>query len=57
MNVALVDAGKLGLKVISALLGGGHSITVIDKDEEILNKISQQMDVMVVNGNGKSISL
>lgn len=57
MNVAIVGAGKLGLKVISALLGGGHSITVIDKDEEILNKISQQMDVMVVNGNGKSISL
>lgn len=57
MNVAIVGAGKLGLKVISALLGGDHSITVIDKDEEILNKISQQMDVMVVNGNGKSISL
>ena len=57
MNVAIVGAGKLGLKVISALLGGDHSITVIDKDEEILSKISQQMDVLTVNGNGKSISL
>ena len=57
MNVAIVGAGKLGLKVISALLGGDHSITVIDKDEEILNKISQQMDVMVIKKNGKSISL
>ena len=56
MNVAIVGAGKLGLKVISALLGGDHSITVIDKDEEILSKISQQMDVLTVNGNGKSIS-
>ena len=57
MRVAIVGAGKLGLKVTAALLGGDHSITVIDKNEDVLSKISQQMDVMTVSGNGKSTSL
>lgn len=55
MRVAIVGAGKLGLKVTAALLGGDHSITVIDKNEDVLSKISQQMDVMTVSGNGKAL--
>lgn len=57
MKVAIVGAGKLGNRVATALLGGDHSITIIDKNEAVLNKISQQMDVMTVTGNGKSTSL
>lgn len=57
MKVAIVGAGKLGIRVTTALLGGDHSITIVDKNEEVLNKISQHMDVMTVTGNGKSISL
>ena len=57
MEIAIVGAGKLGIKVATALLGGDHSITVIDKNEEVLSKISQQMDVMTIKGNGKNISL
>ena len=55
MKVAIVGAGKLGVKVATALLGGDHYITVIDKNEAVLNRISQQMDVMTVAGNGKNI--
>ena len=57
MKVAIVGAGKLGVKVATALLGGDHYITVIDKNEAVLNRISQQMDVMTVAGNGENIKL
>ena len=57
MKIAVVGAGKLGLKIVNALVGGNHSITVIDKNEAILNKISQQYDVLVACGNAKQISL
>ena len=57
MKIAVVGAGKLGLKIVNALVGGNHSITVIDKNETILNKISQQYDVLVSCGNAKQISL
>ena len=57
MKIAVVGAGKLGLKIVNALVGGNHSITVIDKNETILNKISQQYDVLVACVNAKQISL
>lgn len=45
MKVAIVGAGKLGIKVANALLEGDHEITVIDISETVLSRISQQMDV------------
>lgn len=55
MKVAIVGAGKLGIKVANALLEGDHEITVIDISEAVLSKISQQMDVITVNASGKNI--
>ena len=57
MRIAIVGAGKLGLKVINALVGGDHALTVFDVNEAVLNKIGQQYDVMTVAGNAKQISL
>lgn len=57
MKIAVVGAGKLGMKVTNALVGGNHAITIIDKNENIINRISQQYDVMTVVGNAKRISL
>jgi len=56
MKVAIVGAGKLGTKISEALLEGDHSVTIIDKNEELLYKLSSQMDVMTVVSNAKQIS-
>lgn len=56
MKIAIVGAGKLGSKLITALTGSNHSITVMDDRSEVLNKISQFYDVMTVLGNGKQLS-
>lgn len=56
MKIAIVGAGKLGIKVATALSGGDHSITIIDTNEETLHKVSQQLDVLTIHGNGKQIS-
>lgn len=55
MKVIIVGAGKLGLKVATALIGGDHAVTIIDTDEELLQKISSQIDVMTLNANAKEI--
>jgi len=57
MKIAIVGAGKLGLTIINALVGGNHAITVFDTSEQVLNKISLQYDVMTVVGNAKQLSL
>lgn len=53
MKVAIVGAGKLGMKVAETLLGGDNSVTIIDIDDQWLQKIDSQMDVMTVNANAK----
>ena len=57
MKVAIVGAGKLGMKITEALLGGDHSVTIIDKNEALLQKVSSQLDLLTVVGNAKQISL
>lgn len=57
MDIAIVGAGKMGQKVANALLGGDHSVTVIDPSEKTLQKLALQMDIMTVVGNGKQVSV
>lgn len=56
MKIAIIGAGKLGLKITDALLGGDHSVTIVDTNEQVLDKLVSQMDVMTVNENAKKIS-
>ena len=55
MKVAIVGAGKLGMKVAEALLGGDHAVTIIDTNENLLQKVSSHIDVMTVTSNAKEI--
>lgn len=57
MKVAIVGVGKLGIKITESLLGGNYSITIIDKNETVLQKISQQLDVMTINGDARNINV
>ena len=57
MKIAIVGAGKLGLKVAEALLGGDHSVTIIDKNDDTLHKLASHMDIMTVTANAKQVSV
>ncbi len=53
MKVVIVGAGKLGTKVLDALLGGDHAVTIIDTNESWLQKVNSMYDVMTINANAK----
>lgn len=57
MNVVIVGAGKLGVRVASALLGGDYSITIIDKNEQVINRLSQQMDVLTICADARDTNV
>ena len=57
MNVAIVGAGKLGLRVAEALIDGDYSITIIDKNDAVIQRISSQLDVLTVNSNALRIDV
>ena len=57
MDVAIVGCGKLGSKVAEALADGDYAVTLIDKNDEALERLAQQLDVMTVNEDARKISV
>ena len=57
MNIAVVGAGKLGIKVCESLLGGDYNISLIDTDDAKLEKAGLQLDVLPLNLDARNVSV
>lgn len=57
MNIAIVGVGKLGVKICEALSEGDYAITLVDMNGALLDRLSQQFDVMTVNEDGRDIEV
>lgn len=56
MKIAVLGAGKLGIRIIEALLNNDtYDITVVDTNGEKLERMSQHYDVMTFTGDAKSL--
>ncbi|MBF1190574.1 MAG: Trk system potassium transporter TrkA [[Eubacterium] sulci] len=53
----MIGGGKLGIKVCEALVGGDYSITIVDTNDALLDRLSQQFDVMTVNEDARDINV
>ena len=51
MNIIIAGSGKVGLTLARQLISEGHDITLIDKDNLILEEAVEQMDAIAVCGN------
>ena len=51
MKIIIVGGGKIGATLIESLEGEGHDITVVDRDQKVIDEISNIYDVMCVCGN------
>ena len=51
MKILIAGAGKVGYSVADMLSDEGHDITVIDRDPETINHLSNDLDVICVEGN------
>ena len=52
MRILIVGDGKVGHTLATELLREGHDITIIDQNEEVIKKTTDNLDVMCVLGNG-----
>ncbi len=57
MRIIIVGCGNVGRTLTEQLSQEGHSITVIDRDEELTEEVATQYDVMGIGGNGASFSV
>lgn len=55
MRIIILGAGKLGLRLVEALLDGDYDVTLVDNNEEKLSRLAQQYDVMTVTGDAKTV--
>ena len=54
MRVVIVGAGKLGYTIAELLSSEGISVTVIDREEDQLTAIKNNLDVLTITANGAS---
>lgn len=56
MKIVILGAGKLGTSIAQALLIAEHDITIVDKNAEIIDRLSSRMDLQTVCANAKDVS-
>lgn len=54
MKVVIVGAGEVGFHIASRLARENKDVVVIDRDAGALKRVSENLDVQVVNGSGSS---
>jgi trk system potassium uptake protein TrkA len=52
MYIVIVGGGRIGFNLAQKLIQDKHVVTVIEKDRARANGISQNLDAMVINGDG-----
>ncbi|MDP8926937.1 MAG: NAD-binding protein, partial [Actinomycetota bacterium] len=54
MRVFIVGAGEVGYNTAQMLSREGHEVTVVEQDQERANRTGEQLDALVLPGNGAS---
>ena len=57
MKIIIVGAGAVGFNIANQLSQEGHDISVVEENPELVQKITEKLDVFVVAGNGSSPSV
>lgn len=57
MRIIIVGCGKVGTTLAQQLVQEGHNISLIDTNEDVLEKLSNTLDVIGIAGNGASYNV
>lgn len=52
MKIVIFGCGKIGTTIISSLTGEGHDIVAMDKEQHVIEEVTNLYDVMGLCGNG-----
>ncbi len=57
MKIIIVGAGEVGINLAEKLAGENHEVTIIEKDENLINKISDKINALFIHGTGTSFEI
>jgi trk system potassium uptake protein TrkA len=52
MRVIVIGAGKVGYQITESLSREGLDVVVVEHDQDVIDKISENLDVMTLKANG-----
>ncbi|MBQ3079661.1 MAG: Trk system potassium transporter TrkA [Clostridia bacterium] len=56
MRIIIVGCGKMGLLLAERLIAEKHDVTLIDRDEAVLEHAMDTLDALTIKGNGVSVA-
>lgn len=56
MRIIVIGAGEVGYHLAARLSAEHHDVAVVERDVDLAHRIQAQLDVLVVEGNGASLS-
>lgn len=54
MRILIIGDGKVGHSLAEQMIGEGHEVTIIDRNEAVLQRSMDTLDALTVRGNGVS---
>jgi len=57
MNILIVGAGVVGSNLAEDLSMAGHQVSIVDRDQAVMRRCSERMDVLAITGDGGSPSV
>ncbi|HCJ56451.1 Trk system potassium transporter TrkA [Lutispora sp.] len=57
MRIIIIGAGKVGYNLALNLSKEDHDVTIVDNDQEALQKAEENLDVLCIKGNGVSTNI
>ncbi len=57
MHIVVIGAGKMGTAVADVLSREGHDVVMIDKNEDVVESLINQLDIQGVVGNGTKLDI
>jgi len=57
MRVVIIGAGEVGYHLARRLSEEQHDVVVVERDEDLAERLQSQMDLLVTVGNGASLSV
>ena len=48
MRIVIIGSGKVGYQIATSLSREKHDIVVVDTDQEVLNRLNENIDVLTI---------
>jgi len=57
MRIVIIGGGDVGQELSKNLFARGHEVVLVDKDQQKVERLSQELDFTVINGSGANLEI